>query len=104
MRWGRVVAVIGLCLDGLVAVVAVGGYVSYRHFNGQIARVNIRKPVAAPAITAKVPPNNPAGKAKPPSAASAASADGAENFLLMGTDSRSFAGQAYNVAQVVRRT
>jgi LCP family protein required for cell wall assembly len=92
IRWRRAVAIVaGLCVL-IVGTVLVIGTVLF----GQIHRVNIR--FTAPQGTTASPS---ASKAATTSTASASPspAPGSENFLLMGSDSRDFAGgQAYNVA------
>lgn len=95
LRWRRVLIIVAVFCTVVVATVAVIGSVLF----GQIHRVNIRfsapqqTPAAGSAATASAstPPLSPT--AGPPSAS------GSENFLLMGSDSRDFAGgQTYNVA------
>jgi LCP family protein required for cell wall assembly len=102
VRWGRILRNTAIVLAGVVAIASVGGYALYRHFNGQITRINIRLPTtaAAPSPTSSSAPDLAAGKAKSATTTvTTASSDGAENFLLMGSDSRDFVGgQSYNVA------
>jgi LCP family protein required for cell wall assembly len=93
LRWRRVVVIVaGFCVV-VIATVAVVSSVLF----GQIHRVSIR--FAAP----QVPPASGSGSAASTTAPHATPAQtpapGSENFLLMGSDSRDFAGgQAYNVA------
>jgi LCP family protein required for cell wall assembly len=95
VRWRRVLVIVaGLCTVA-IATVAVIGSVLF----GQIHRVNIRftapqqTPAAGSASAALASTPNVSPTASP------TSAPGSENFLLMGSDSRDFAGgQAYNVA------
>src|SRR5665213_1547736 len=96
LRWRRVVLIVGaLCVVVILGVVAIGSVLFH-----QIHRVNIRF-AATPASTAP----SASGGAKAVAAPTATlgptpnpTATG-ENFLLMGSDSRDFAGgQAYNVA------
>ena len=93
LRWRRVVVIVaGLCVV-LIATVATIGSVLF----GQIHRVNIRftAPQAAPAG----PSAAGASATSPDVTPTPTPAPGSENFLLMGSDSRDFAGgQAYNVA------
>lgn len=86
-RWLRVLRLVASIVAVVVVMAAGGGYLLYRHYNGQITRVGIR--------FAEPPGGGSAsGHAEPPAAA-----DGSQNVLLMGSDSRDFAGgQAYNVA------
>lgn len=85
-RWQRVLRVAAVVVAVVVLLAAGGGYLLYRHYNGQITRVDIR--LAQPEHATSVN----AGRV-------AATADGSQNILLMGSDSRDFAGgQAYNVA------
>ena len=85
-RWRRVARVALLASSALVIVAAVAAYGLYRHYNGQITRVSIRFDAPQPAT--------------PANAGTRAAASGsAVNILLMGSDSRDFAGgQSYNVA------
>jgi LCP family protein required for cell wall assembly len=86
--WRRLLTRVFMGIGVLVLLLAAGGYALYRHYNGQITRVSIHfggpQPTASTAARAS---------------AAAASGGGAQNILLMGSDSRAFAGgQAYNVA------
>jgi LCP family protein required for cell wall assembly len=90
-RWRRAMIVAAaLCVvvaAGIVAIVSV--------LFGQIHRVNIR--FAAPQRVQGSTSSSAASTSTPTT--SPAAAAGSENFLLMGSDSRDFAGgQAYNVA------
>jgi LCP family protein required for cell wall assembly len=86
-RWRRVLFGLTLGVTGLTLVLAATGYALYRHYNGQITRVAIRLPA----------PSGHASAASTPQAVTPA--DGSQNFLLMGSDSRAFTGgQVYNVA------
>jgi LCP family protein required for cell wall assembly len=90
---------VALALAAVVAVGAGGTYALYRHFNGQITRVNIRLPSAAPPPDLSSSAQPSATEAGRTSKLHPASSEQAENVLMMGSDSRSFAGgQAYNVA------
>jgi len=86
----------GLCVVGLVTVAVVGSVLF-----GQIHRVNIRL-TSPPAPSASPGTSASAGVSAAPTAvasAAATTAPGSQNFLLMGSDSRDFAGgQSYNVA------
>jgi LCP family protein required for cell wall assembly len=93
LRWRRVAAFVAALCVVVIATVVVVGTVLF----GQIHRVNIR--FTAP----QVPPASGSGSAASTNAPNAAPAPtpapGSENFLLMGSDSRDFAGgQVYNVA------
>ena len=95
LRWRRVGIVVAVFSTVVIATVAVIGSVLF----GQIHRVNIRfaapQPTPAAASAAAASPRTPTTS---PSAGPT-SAPGSENFLLMGSDSRDFAGgQTYNVA------
>jgi LCP family protein required for cell wall assembly len=89
-----VVIIAALCVVVIAAVVVIGSVLF-----GQIHRVNIR--LTAPQSPAASAAGGASGSAAPtttPSATPSAPTTG-ENFLLMGSDSRDFAGgQAYNVA------
>jgi len=93
LRWRRVAVIAaGLCAI-VIATVAVVGSVLF----GQIHRVDIRLTAPQPSTLSGSPPA--ASTATPSETPAATSAPGSENFLLMGSDSRDFAGgQAYNVA------
>jgi LCP family protein required for cell wall assembly len=99
-RRHRILRGVAIALVAIVAVGAGGAYVLYRHFNGQITRVNIRLPEAAPAPSSTSSTPSPTTDA--PAVVkvhNAATVEQAQNILLMGSDSRSFeGGQAYNVA------
>jgi LCP family protein required for cell wall assembly len=95
LTWRRVVVIVAaLCVVVIVAVVVIGTVLF-----GQIHRVNIR-------FAASPSPSADASATASGSAAATAAAsptptpvETGENFLLMGSDSRDFAGgQAYNVA------
>ena len=91
LRWRRVVVIVSaLCVVVILAVVVIVSVLF-----GQIHRVNIR--FAAP--QSPTPSGSAvAGSITSPSA-TPTPAPGSQNFLLMGSDSRDFAGgQAYNVA------
>jgi LCP family protein required for cell wall assembly len=70
-RWPRVLMWVSIGLAALLVVVGTGGYLLYRHFFNQIA--------TAPIV---VPPKDVPKKV----------VANAENFLLMGSDTRSFKG------------
>jgi LCP family protein required for cell wall assembly len=91
VRWRRVMIVAAaLCVVVAAAVVVVGSVLF-----GQIHRVNIR--FAAPQRAQGDASSSAAPTSTPTPTLAAAS--GSENFLLMGSDSRDFAGgQTYNVA------
>jgi LCP family protein required for cell wall assembly len=94
LRWRRVAVIAaGLCAI-VIATVAVVGSVLF----GQIHRVNIRLTAPQPSTLGDSPAA--ASTTTTPSATpTPTSVPGSENFLLMGSDSRDFAGgQAYNVA------
>jgi LCP family protein required for cell wall assembly len=93
LRWRRVAVIVaGLCVV-VIGTVAVVGSVLF----GQIHRVNIR--FAAPQVPPAGGSAAAASATSPTVAPTPTSAPGSENFLLMGSDSRDFAGgQAYNVA------
>ncbi len=90
-RWRRLMVVAAaLCVVAAASVVVVGSVLF-----GQIHRVNIR--FAAPQAAQSDASSSASSTSTP--TPSQAGAPGAENFLLMGSDSRDFAGgQAYNVA------
>jgi LCP family protein required for cell wall assembly len=94
LRWRRVVVIVaGLCVV-VVATVLIIGTVLF----GQIHRVNIRF-TAPQGTTSSAGTSAPATTSTTSASPSASPAAGSENFLLMGSDSRDFAGgQAYNVA------
>ena len=95
LRWRRVVIVVAVFCTVVIATVAVIGSVLF----GQIHRVDIR--FAAPQQTPAAGGAAAASASTPTVSPSAGptSAPGSENFLLMGSDSRDFAGgQTYNVA------
>jgi len=82
----------GLCAI-VIATVAIVGSVLF----GQIHRVNIRLSAPPPSTLTGSPTATPT--TAPGGIPTATPAPGSENFLLMGSDSRDFAGgQAYNVA------
>jgi LCP family protein required for cell wall assembly len=89
-----IVIVAALCVVVITAVVVIGSVLF-----GQIHRVNIRLTAPqSPAASASGSAGAGAAPTATPSA-TATPAPGSENFLLMGSDSRDFAGgQAYNVA------
>ncbi len=93
LRWRRVAVIAaGLCVI-VIATVAVIGSVLF----GQIHRVNIR--LTAPPSSTLTGGPTATSTAAPSVVPTPTSAPGSENFLLMGSDSRDFAGgQAYNVA------
>jgi LCP family protein required for cell wall assembly len=93
LRWRRVaVLAAGLCVI-VIATVAVVGSVLF----GQIHRVNIRLTAPQPSTLSGSP--TATSTTAPSGIPTPTSAPGSENFLLMGSDSRDFAGgQAYNVA------
>ncbi|MBX6389666.1 MAG: LCP family protein [Frankia sp.] len=68
-----------MLLSALVFVVSVGGYAVYRYFDGQIARIRLDLDGERPA----------------------AHADGAKNFLLVGSDSRAGTGGEFQHDGVV---
>src|SRR5450432_1889683 len=92
-RWRRVVVVLaGFCV--LVVVVVV---VTTSVLFGQIHRVGIR--FTAPQDHPSITPVAGSASPTPTPSAAASSATGSQNYLLMGSDSRDFAGgQSYNVA------
>ena len=95
LRWRRVVIIVAVLCTVVIATVAVIFSVLF----GQIHRVNIR--FAAPQQTPAAGSAAAASASTPTVSPSAGptSAPGSENFLLMGSDSRDFAGgQTYNVA------
>src|SRR3954451_1984674 len=71
-RWGRLLSWIALGLGVVLVITAAGGYLVYRHLSGNIAHGAVHVPGARPAEAA--------GKS--------------ENVLLIGSDSRDFAGGA----------
>jgi LCP family protein required for cell wall assembly len=92
-RWRRILFAVAAGIAVLALVVAGGGYLLYRHYNGQITRVGIRlsQPPSSPSTT------TPAPSATADTVATPTPRDDGQNFLLMGSDSRDFAGgQAYN--------
>ncbi len=95
LRWRRVLVIVGaLGVVVILAIVVIGSVLF-----GQIHRVNIR--FTAPQQTPAVGGAGAASASTPTLSPTVGptSAPGSENFLLMGSDSRDFAGgQAYNVA------
>src|SRR4051795_13738477 len=71
-RWGRLLSWIALGLGVVLVITAAGGYLVYRHLSGNIAHGAVHVPGARPAE----------GPGK------------SENVLLIGSDSRDFAGGA----------
>jgi LCP family protein required for cell wall assembly len=85
VRWRRVLTVAG----GLGALVLVAAAIVAYRLYGQIHRVNIRF---------AVPAGHSGDVSAPGAQAAPTAADGSQNFLLMGSDSRDFSGgNAYNV-------
>ncbi|HMA47347.1 MAG TPA: LCP family protein, partial [Frankiaceae bacterium] len=72
--------VLTVLLSVTVLLVSVGGWVAYRYFNAQITRIHLN-------LGAKRPPGAP---------------EGAENFLLVGSDSRVGTGTEFGGTQVVQ--
>jgi LCP family protein required for cell wall assembly len=68
-RWSRVLKWTSISLAGVLVVVGGGGYLLYRHLFGQITKAAIVVPPATASVAPKIVAN-------------------AENFLLMGSDSR----------------
>jgi LCP family protein required for cell wall assembly len=93
LRWRRVAVVAAALCAIVVATVAVVGSMLFR----QIHRVNIR--LTAPQASTLSGSPTATSTTAPSGVPTPTAAPGSENFLLMGSDSRDFAGgQAYNVA------
>ncbi len=95
LGWRRVAVIVAGFCAVLIATVAIVGSVLF----GQIHRVNIRLTAPPPSTLPGSPTaTSTTGSSGSPTPTPTA-APGSENFLLMGSDSRDFAGgQAYNVA------